>query len=228
MPTDRDTQPDPSSTIESGATYRYGLALLLNLVLVVFAIVAPGADWTRATALAISGAALIVGISTARVHEATRRRNTLIGTIVVAVLVVVVATGSVSPEIAAALIVFVVAATPVVIARGVLRLLNEDGVTGHAVAGALVIYLSIGLVFAWMIGFIAQVDSTPYFTQHWSGTQGDRVYFSFTTLTSTGYGDFAPATPVGHALAVTEMLLGQIYLVTIIGLLIGNFAARRR
>ncbi len=50
----------------------------------------------------------------------------------------------------------------------------------------------------------------------------EQVYFSFTTMTTTGYGDLTPATNVGHALAVLEMLLGQIYLVTVIGLLVGN------
>ena len=45
-------------------------------------------------------------------------------------------------------------------------------------------------------------------------------------LTTTGVGDFSAATPVGHALAVIEMLTGQLYLVTVIGLLIGNFVPR--
>jgi hypothetical protein len=81
-------------------------------------------------------------------------------------------------------------------------------------------------VFAWIIGFIAQVDSTPYFSQHTSGTEGDRVSFSFTALTTTGFGDFSAAIPVGRALAVIKMLTGQPYLVTVIGLLIGNFAGR--
>ncbi len=120
----------------------------------------------------------------------------------------------------------VTAAIPVAIVGGLLRLLRERGVTLQAVAGALAIYLSVGLVFAWIIGFIAQVDSTPYFAQHTSGTEGDRVYFSFTVLTTTGFGDFSAAAPVGHALAVIEMLTGQLYLVTVIGLLIGNFAGR--
>ncbi len=55
---------------------------------------------------------------------------------------------------------------------------------------------------------------------------GDQLYFSFTVLTTTGFGDFSAATPVGHALAVIEMLTGQLYLVTVIGLLIGNFSRR--
>jgi hypothetical protein len=57
--------------------------------------------------------------------------------------------------------------------------------------------------------------------------EGDRLYFSFAVLTTTGFGDFSPATPTGHALAVIEMLTGQLYLVTAIGLLIGNFAGRQ-
>ena len=92
---------------------------------------------------------------------------------------------------------------------GLLRLLRERGVTLQAVAGALAIYLSVGLVFAWIIGFIAQVDSTPYFAQHTSGTEGDRGCFRFTTLTTTGFGDFSAATPVGHALAVSRSSPGS-------------------
>jgi hypothetical protein len=116
----------------------------------------------------------------------------------------------------------------VALVRGLLRLMRAEGVTFNAVAGSLAIYLSVGLIFAWIIGFIAQVSSTPYFNHQGTVTEGDKVYFSFTTLTTTGFGDFTPATPVGHSLAVIEMLTGQLYLVTVIGLLIGNFAARRR
>ena len=54
------------------------------------------------------------------------------------------------------------------------------------------------------------------------------MYFSFTVLTTTGFGDYTAATSVGRALAVVEMLLGQLYLVTIIGVLVGNLAGRRR
>ncbi len=53
------------------------------------------------------------------------------------------------------------------------------------------------------------------------------MYFSLSVLTTTGFGDFTAGQPVGRALAVLEMLVGQLYLVTVIGLMIGNFAARR-
>jgi hypothetical protein len=92
----------------------------------------------------------------------------------------------------------------------------------------LAIYLSVGLLFAWIIGFITHVDSTLYFAPHTDGSEGDRLYFSFTVLTTTGFGDFSAATPAGHALAVIEMLTGQLYLVTVIGLLIGNYVGRQK
>ena len=43
-------------------------------------------------------------------------------------------------------------------------------------------------------------------------------------LTTTGFGDFTSASAAGRALAVIEMLTGQLHLVTVIGLLIGDFA----
>ena len=57
---------------------------------------------------------------------------------------------------------------------------------------------------------------------------GQHVYYSFTVLTTTGFGDLTAGTPVGRALAVVEMLVGQLYLVTVIGLVVGNFTGRRR
>jgi hypothetical protein len=123
--------------------------------------------------------------------------------------------------------IIITAAIPAVIVGGSCGSCASAGSTVQAVAGALAIYLAVGLVFAWIIGFITHIDSTLYFAQHTDGTQGDRLYFSFTVLTTTGFGDFPAATPVGHALTVIEELTGQLYLVTVIGLLIGNFIGRQ-
>jgi voltage-gated potassium channel Kch len=55
-----------------------------------------------------------------------------------------------------------------------------------------------------------------------------RVYYSFITLTTTGYGDFVPAADTTRMVAVTEALIGQVYLVTIVALLVSNIGASRR
>ena len=145
-----------------------------------------------------------------------------------AALVVVLAAADVlSRSVVFAIGGLLAAAIPAALVGGVARLIKERGVTLRAVVGALTIYLYVGLLFAWVIAFVSAVDSTPYFAQPDLG-HGDRVYFSFTVLTTTGFGDLTAATSLGHALAVVEMLTGQLYLVTVIGVLVGGLVGRRR
>ena len=53
------------------------------------------------------------------------------------------------------------------------------------------------------------------------------LYFSFTTLTTVGYGDLTARTDLGHTLAVFEALIGQIYLVTVVSLIVSNLGRAR-
>lgn len=227
MPAQSHTVQDRGSVPDRPAQFRYGAVFSLVLALAVFVIAAPSATWSRSVALAIEGAALVVAVATARERKEIRYRNALIVGVATIVLIGLVATGTAPRGFTDAANATITAAIPVVIVQGVFRLLRERGVTAQAVAGALAMYIALGLVFASIVGFVTHVSSTPYFAQHTSGTVGDRVYFSFTVLTTTGFGDFSAGTPVGHAIAVIEMLTGQLYLVTVIGVLIGNFISRR-
>ena len=56
----------------------------------------------------------------------------------------------------------------------------------------------------------------------------DFLYYSFTTLTTTGFGDFTAASELGRTLSVVEALTGQIYLVTVVALIVSNLRPRRR
>jgi Ion channel len=217
---------DPS--VGGQPQFRYPAVLVLMLAAVVFLIAAPSASWSNALGIAMEGVALVLTVATSRERESVRRRRAFAIGATMIVLVALIAFGAAPRWLTAFAAIFVTAGIPVAMARGLLRLLRRVGVTFNAVAGSLAIYLSTGLIFAWAVGFVAQATNTPYFAQHTDGTLGDKVYYSFTVLTTTGFGDLTPATPVGHALAVIEMLTGQLYLVTVIGLLIGNFAARQR
>jgi Ion channel len=208
--------------------FRYPAVLTLMLTAVVFLIAAPTADWTLAVGITIEGLAMVIAVATSRERESVRRRRALVLGLAMFVAVLLVALGIAPRWLTVLIALAITAGVPIVLVRGLFRLLQVSGVTFNAVAGSLAIYLSTGLVFAWLVGFVAQVSSTPYFAQRATTSQGDKIYFSFTTLTTTGFGDLTPATAAGHALAVIEMLTGQLYLVTVIGLLIGNFAARGR
>jgi len=67
-----------------------------------------------------------------------------------------------------------------------------------------------------------------FFAQQDSTTVAHCLYFSFTTLTTVGYGDLTAASNLGHTLSVTEALSGQIYLVTVVSVIVGNLGRVRR
>lgn len=211
----------------ASAQYRYAAVFVLTLTLLVFVIVAPNADWSRAVALSLESAALVVAIATSRAGREVRRIRTAIVAGLGVLAVIGVGVGVLGATTTTVVSGVLAVAIPLSLVRGLLRLVTVHGVTLQAVAGALAIYLLIGLLFAWIIGFIVQVDPSAYFANGTDGTEGERVYFSLTVLTTTGFGDLTAGQPVGRALAVLEMLVGQLYLVTVIGLMIGNFAARR-
>ena len=83
---------------------------------------------------------------------------------------------------------------------------RATGVTVQAVGGGLAIYLLVGLLFADVIGAVAAVGHGTFFAQGTDGTSGERIYYSFMSLTTTGFGDLSPRTEVGRALSVLEML----------------------
>ncbi|MBV9165559.1 MAG: two pore domain potassium channel family protein [Solirubrobacterales bacterium] len=210
------------------AQYRYGVVFLILLVLLVFEIVAPDSDWTRAVDIALAGAVLSVTVATSRERGEVRRHRALIVGAFACVVVIAVGTGVFGLGITFAVFALLLALIPVGLIGGLARLIREKGVTVQAVAGALAIYLLVGLLFAAVIAFVGEVESGSYFKQAASVSSGVKVYYSFTVLTTTGFGDYTAATPVGHALAVLEMLTGQLYLVTVIGVVVGNFAGQRR
>lgn len=210
------------------APFRYGAVLLLTFTLLVFVVAAPAADWSRAIALALEGGTLMVVVATSRERAQVRRaRTALVGAAVLAV-VVLVALGEVPAVVTFAVAAAIAAVVPIALIGGLIKLIRTHGVTLQVVAGAIVIYLFAGLMFAWMVGIVAHTGGGPFFAQGTDGSQSQRVYYSLTVLTTTGFGDLTSARSAGRALAVVEMLLGQLYLVTVIGVLVGDIAGRRR
>jgi hypothetical protein len=210
------------------AQFRYGAVFFLVLTLLLFEVVAPSKGWARAIDIALAGAALGVAVATGRQRVAVRRTRTQVVGIFALVIIIGIAAGLFGSAVAFAAVTILVASIPVAIGGGLFRLIRQTGVTIQVVAGALTVYLVVGLLFASVIAFAANVESGPYFKQGFNVSNGERVYYSFTVLTTTGFGDYTAAQPFGHALAVLEMLTGQLYLVTVIGVVVGNFVGRTR
>ena len=217
----------PESTLELQGSHRYGIVLAVALAAAVFLIVAPETAWSRAIGLTFAGGMLLAVIATSRGSVRLRQSASVATIVVTAAIVLGVAFKLISQGLGTALSAVLVIATLVQLVRGLIVLLRVGGVTIQAVAGALAVYLLLGIVFSFVITSMARFGHGPYFAQGTDGTESERVYFSFTTLTTTGFGDFSPAQRGGRAVAVLEELTGQIYLVTVISLLVGNLRRRR-
>ena len=107
------------------------------------------------------------------------------------------------------------------------RVLIHQEVTLETICGALSAYLLLGLMFGSVYGAMADLGDQQVFVQVAEPSVALRMYFSFTTLTTLGYGDVTAATDLGRAVATLEAVFGQIFLVTLIARLVANFAGRR-
>ncbi len=83
--------------------------------------------------------------------------------------------------------------------------------------------------FAFVFSSVAALSATPFFHQPLvgDGTIADQTYFSFVTLTTTGYGDLTANVGLPRALAILEAIFGQLYLVTVVALVVSNFGRGR-
>jgi hypothetical protein len=136
--------------------------------------------------------------------------------------------GTTVTGIAAIASALLIAVAPVAVVTGVIHnLLATGAVTVTTVAGVLCLYLLLGLFFSFAYIAIENLGGAPFFASGDRATSARAVYFSFVTMTTVGYGDFAARSNLGHTTAVTEALLGQIYLVTVVATIIGRLVPRR-
>jgi uncharacterized membrane protein len=96
-------------------------------------------------------------------------------------------------------------------------------ITTHQLLGAVVVYLNLALLF--MGAFIALNTALPAAFATAAGAPlkaGELLYFSMTTLTSTGYGDILPVHPLARSLANLEAVVGQLFLAILLARLVSQ------
>jgi len=118
-------------------------------------------------------------------------------------------------------------AVPVTILRKIGKEFAEEGVDLEVVLGALCAYLFIGSYFAFLYDVMAHISRSPFFAQPGADSKLNFLYFSFITLTTTGYGDISPAFGPGRMIAVTEAVIGQLYLVSVVAIVVSAFGKRK-
>ncbi len=204
---------------------RYILAgVLIIACIVAFAWVGDGRAG-RLLTVALEGATLIVILRASQSRPRTLRIvSVTVGVALVAVAVSSTTDGTISDAAPLVLGAALALGAPIAIVH---RLRDQPEIDFRTVAGALCIYLLAGLFFALLYGSIGAIDD-PFFVQKEVASGVDYVYFSFVTLTTVGYGDLTARQDVGRMCSILEALFGQLYLVSVVALLVSNMGHPRR
>jgi hypothetical protein len=105
-------------------------------------------------------------------------------------------------------------------------------ITHHRIEGAVVLYLNIALAFTSAYRLILELDPDAFARipahQVEAVAATSMLYFSFTTLTSTGFGEILPINPFARSMANLESVLGQLYLAILLARLVTMHVESRR
>jgi hypothetical protein len=203
---------------------RYGLLLLVLIATYLLSAFRTG-RWIEAFQLVLfTGAALLALRSSSVSRRAVRLVlvAAIAGLPVMLILLANPATGTTGRGIANLWTGLVLLAAVVMIVR---RVLSFGTVTVQSIYGALSAYLVLGLMFAAFFAAIWHLSGESFFARGETASTQHFQYFSFTTLTTLGYGDYTAAQNSGQAVAVLEALTGQVFLATLVARLVAAFRA---
>jgi hypothetical protein len=190
----------------------YGLVLLL--ILVTYALsVAITAAWAVSLVLVVQIATVWVTLRASRARRLARViANAILVIAAFAALVnLFIHQGTAGTGLLAALSGLLYLVAPFSIVR---HLARRRAVDLETVLGAIAAYLLVGMFFAFLYRVLGALQPGLFFGSQGEGTFPQDLFFSFITLTTTGYGNLVPVGNPGQSFAVLEMLVGQLFLVT--------------
>jgi len=206
--------------------YQYGYVLMLLAMTFIVMAAGPPDEWTRVITVLLQGLTLLAALLASRVNR--RFFRIAAGVALLSLLASIgslITTGSHDPTSGFFLLnILLVSTVPYVIGRS---LWQRRVIDVRTVLGAICIYVLLGMMFAFLYAAIDGLSSAPFFVQTSHATIPDFLYFSYITQTTVGYGDFTARGDLGRALAVLEALSGQLYLVTIIAVLVSRLSSTR-
>jgi voltage-gated potassium channel len=202
------------------AAHSYGLVLGLIIIVFIFTSVAPNTSWADSTLVLLESLTLVVALWTSGIAQTNSKLS--IGLVTLATLfalALLIFGGTFFRSVVLVLAGLLTVATIAAIALGIV---DQGEANVKAVTGAVCVYILIGLLFVYIYGVIAVAGSGDFFAQGTDGTRSLRLYFSYVTLATLGYGDYTPAHELGRTLSVVEALFGQLYLVTVVAVLVSR------
>ncbi len=201
----------------------YGTLLVLIVVAYVIMAVTEDSKWSRTAVGVAFGAALLLALHTSHV----RGRIIKLAAVIVGAAVLwsfSLALFDREPFIGAGHITVIL----IVVAPGVIlyRIFRHPVINVETILGAIDAYLLLGISFAAIYRMLDGVD--PHFFTQGAASGVKYLYFSFVVITTLGFGDLTPRTDIGRVVVSLEALLGQIFLVTIVAVLVTNLGRATR
>ena len=203
-------------------------ALVLTLLVTAYVLSALARqEWVQVIVAVLYVGALFVAIRSSRVEGRARIvvRSIPIGAAIVSLLAFVALPRSDAYGVLNAAVASILITALVVILD---RILRRSAVTLQSIFGALSAYLLIGMIFTAVFGVLAWIGPQPFFAAGQEVSQRALQYFSYTTLTTLGYGDYTAADFPGRNIATFEALVGQIFLATLVARLVASYTVTPR
>lgn len=132
-----------------------------------------------------------------------------------------------SPAIAVALSAASMAALLVAPWAIIAHQVTRRGLDVEALLAAVTAYILVGMFFAFVYNLLSLLLPTPLFGDTAADSLGNQLFFSFTALTTTGYGNLVPVGSGVQAIAIAEGITGQLFLITAVARIMRGASANR-
>ncbi len=208
----------------------FGLVLFLVLLTYVLASLLDNRGWSAVVLTLAASTTSVVALVSSHVRDGFVRSSLWLSGLAVLLAVIAAAADSqtllnIASLIEICLLAFAMAAV-------LWRVVTSAEVGSRTILGAISVYTVLGILFTFAYGTIDRIQGGPFFEEVARPEGNDFLFFSYTTLTTTGYGNLVPGGQPGRMIAGIEMMLGQIFLVTLVAGLVSLWrpgeALRRR
>ena len=202
--------------VERAERVRDAFGLVLVLVLVSYVLTSLLADhgWTGVLICLSTSATSIVALTSSHVQHRFVRLGIWLSALSIGLSVIEAITEAQTWLNIAALI--QIALLTVAMGAVLRRVVSAPNVGSRTILGAISVYTVLGLLFTYLYATIDRIQSGPFFEGEAHAHAGDFLFFSYTTLTTTGFGDLVPGGQPGRMVSGLEMMIGQIFLVTLV------------